>query len=102
MKNITRREFSLLAVAGTAAATPLTGRLAPTLPATQERSAEAKPKARVALTTEQAKKVEQEIAKREEQVAAMRDRTLPYALEPAFTFHAQATPNLPVRIQRKG
>ena len=103
MKRISRREFNLLAVAGAAVVAPLSTTYALASRVGQEPSAaDAKPKARPALTAEQAKKVEEEIGKREEQMASIRGRTLPYGLEPAFVFHVQATPHAPVSVQRKG
>lgn len=92
MKRITRREFHHLAAVGAisgaaAAAMPLVNAAA-ALPQTQ--TAAAKPPTKILLTPEQEKKVQEAMAKRDEDVAALRSRTLPYALEPAFIFHVRA------------
>jgi hypothetical protein len=58
----------------------------------QEQATEAKLDAKQALTPEQTKKVKEAVAKRDEQLAGMRARTLPYGLEPAFVFRARTAP----------
>ena len=102
MKRISRREFNLLAVAGAAVAAPLGTAGASPSRAGQEPTPDEKPKKKPALTTEQEKKVEEEVAKREEQLGAIRNRTLPYGLEPAFVFQVKAIPHTaPVQVRRK-
>jgi hypothetical protein len=88
MKGISRREFHRLAVVGAAAA-PI-ARI-PGVVFAQEQSKEAKLGVKQVLTSEQTQKVQEAVAKRDEQLARMRDHTLPYGLEPAFVFRARAT-----------
>jgi hypothetical protein len=87
MKRISRRDFHRLAVVG-AVATPLAG--IPGAAFAQEQATEAKLGAKPVLTPEQTKKVQEAVAKRDEQLAGMRGHTLPYGLEPAFIFRARA------------
>jgi len=84
-KRITRREFNLLAAAGAIAA-PL---IAATLDAQQPQSATEKPPIKPLLTSDEEKKVNEEVAKREEEMAGLHRHTLPYGLEPAFLFRAR-------------
>jgi len=102
MKRISRREFNLLAVAGAAVAAPLGTVGGSRSRAGQEPATDQKPRKKPPLTAEQAKKVEEDVAKREEQLGAIRSRTLPYGLEPAFVFQVKAVPHAPVQVRRKG
>jgi len=91
MKRISRREFHHLAAVGAisgaaAAAMPLV-EAAATPP--QAQSAAPKPPTKILLTPEQEKKVQEAIGKRDEDVTAIRGRTLPYTLEPAFVFQVR-------------
>jgi hypothetical protein len=86
-KRITRREFHLLATVGAMAA-PLA---AASMPAQQPQSATEKPPVKPLLTSEEEKKVNEVVAKREEEMAGVHRHTLPYGLEPAFVFRARAT-----------
>jgi predicted 2-oxoglutarate/Fe(II)-dependent dioxygenase YbiX len=92
MTRISRREFNRLAALG-AAVSPLTGISA--APEPQEQAPEARPNRRIPVTAGQSKKVNEEIAKREEQLAGMRARTLPYGLEPAFVFSVRTARHAP-------
>lgn len=99
MKRITRREFHRLAAAsaivGAAAATPL-AQASPQSPvASQTQTATPKPPTKLLLTAEQEKKVQEKIAEREQDIAVLRNRTLPYNLEPAFVFHVRSAGRRP-------
>ena len=93
MKRITRREFHLLAaagaIAGAAAAEPLTSSLSHSHEIFQAQATATKPPTKLLLTAEQEKKVQEKIAEREQDIAALRNRMLPYNLEPAFVFHVR-------------
>ena len=94
MKRLTRREFHCLAaagaIAGAAVATPL-GQVSPhSVEVHQSQVAEPKPPTKLLLTPEQEKKVHEKIAEREQDIASLRSRVLPYDLEPAFVFHVRA------------
>ena len=84
-KRITRREFQLLAALGVFAA-PLAGANAE---AQQPQPAAEKPPVKPLLTAEMEKKVNEAVAKREEEMAEVHRHTLPYGLEPAFLFRAR-------------
>jgi hypothetical protein len=84
-KRITRREFHWLAALGVFAA-PLAG--ASVEPQQPQPSAE-KPPVKPLLTAEMQKRVNEEVAEREEEMAAVHRHTLPYGLEPAFLFRAR-------------
>ena len=85
MKQISRREFHRLAAVGA-----VTGALAhASLAAPQTQTAAPKPPAKILLTPEQEKKVEEELADRDKNIAKLRSRNLPYSLEPAFVFRAR-------------
>ena len=103
MKLISRRQFNLLAMASAAAARR---RLVPisSWTGTQEQSVETRFKPKLGVTADQAKKVQEEIDKREAQLSGMRSRTLPYGLEPAFVFRAEMARRAPVvaRVKAKG
>lgn len=93
MKRISRREFSILAVVGAAAA-PLAGvSLQTPKPSADE---PAVPAMKPALTEEQQKKLAEEVARRERDTAEMRGHTLPYGAEPAFVFRVRVAPRRPV------
>jgi hypothetical protein len=88
MRRISRREFHHLATVGA-----ISGAAAATMPLVEAAAARAqaqtaapKPPTKILLTPEQEKKVQEAVAKRDEDVAALRSRTLPYTLEPAFVF----------------
>ena len=94
MKRITRREFHVLAAAGVlagaaAAAPPAQATIHSPL-APQSQTTAPKPPTKLLLTPEQEKKVQEKIAEREQDIAALRNRALPYNLEPAFVFHVRA------------
>jgi hypothetical protein len=85
MKRISRRDFHRLAAAGA-----VSGALAhPSPQAPQTQTAATKPPVKLLLTPEQEKKVAEELAKRDEKIARLHTRALPYNLEPAFVFHAR-------------
>jgi len=85
MKRISRREFHRLAAVGAVSGTLARASLA----AAQTQTAAPKPPVKVLLTAEQEKKVSEEIAERDKELAGLRSRTLPYSLEPAFVFRAR-------------
>lgn len=89
MKQISRREFSRLAVVG-AAMSPLAARL-PAHQAAQGQS-ESKTPLKPVLTPEQAERVKEAWGKRDEQLKGLRGHTLPYGLEPAFIFRVRSAP----------
>jgi len=99
MKGITRREFHRLAAAGAFAGAAATAPLAQTsLPPGQAlptQTATPKPPTKLLLTAEQEKKVQEAIAEREKDIAALRSRTLPLDLEPAFVFRVRAAAHRP-------
>jgi len=99
MKRITRREFHRLAaagaIAGAAAATPLAQASAHSAEAPQSQAAAPKPPTKLLLTAEQEKKVQEAIAEREQDIAILRNRALPYNLEPAFVFHVRSVARRP-------
>lgn len=85
MKQISRRDFHRLAAAGA-----VSGALAHAAPrAPQTQTTTPKPPTKVLLTAEQEKKVGEEIADRDKNMAGVRSRSLPYSLEPAFVFRAR-------------
>lgn len=94
MKRITRREFHRLAaagaIAGAAAATTLAQASLHSPVAPQSQTAAPKPPTKLLLTAEQEKKVQEAIAEREQDIAVLRNRALPYNLEPAFVFHVRS------------
>jgi hypothetical protein len=95
MTRISRREFNRLAALG-AAVSPLAGISAAREP--QSQSSDAKPASKRILSSEQEGKVREAVAKRDEQLAGMRSRTLPYGLEPAFVFSVRTARHaLPVK-----
>jgi len=99
MNRISRRQFHRLAaasaIAGAAAATPLAQASADTREAPQSQTAAPKPPTKLLLTAEQEKKVQEAIAEREQDIAILRNRTLPYNLEPAFVFHVRSATRRP-------
>lgn len=99
MKRISRREFHRLAaagaIAGAAAATALAQVSAHSREAPQSQTAAPKPPTKLLLTAEQEKKVQEAIAEREQDIAILRNRTLPYNLEPAFVFHVRSATRRP-------
>jgi len=78
MKRIHRRQFAKLA--GGMVAAVAVSRAAPSL---QE------PVPKLKLTPQQEERVREAVTRRDRQLAAIRNRTLPYALEPAFVFRVQ-------------
>jgi len=84
-KRITRREFHWLAALGVFAAPLAAASVAPQ----QRQPATEKPPVKPLLTAEIEKKVHEEIAQREDEMAAVHRHTLPYGLEPAFLFRAR-------------
>jgi len=84
-KRITRREFHLIAAAGAVAA-PLGSA---TLGAQQPQKTTENPPTKPLITPELEKKVNEEIADREKEMARVHQHTLPYGLEPAFLFRAR-------------
>jgi len=91
MKPISRRDFHLLAAIGAASAA-----LAHASPQTPQAQTPApKPPAKLLLTPEQEKKVQEELADRDQKIARLRARTLPYSLEPAFAFHVRVPQRRP-------
>jgi hypothetical protein len=99
MKQITRRDFHRLAavsaLAGAAAGTPLAQASARFPVAPQSQTAEPKPPTKLLLTGDQEKKVQEAIAEREKDIAILRNRALPYSLEPAFVFHVRSAARRP-------
>jgi hypothetical protein len=99
MNGITRREFHRLAaagaIAGAAATTPLAQTSHPLAEAPQTQTATPKPPTKLLLTADQEKKVQEAIAEREKDIAALRSRTLPYNLEPAFVFRVRPAAHRP-------
>jgi hypothetical protein len=99
MKGITRREFHRLAavgaIAGAAATTPLAQGSIHSMDAPQTQAAAPKPPTKLLLTADQEKKVQEAIAEREKDIVVLRNRTLPYDLEPAFVFHVRAAAHRP-------
>jgi hypothetical protein len=92
MTRISRREFTRLAALG-AAVSPLAGISAAREP--QSQSPETNPAPKQVLSAEQEGKVREAVAKRDEQLAGMRARTLPYGLEPAFVFSVRTARHAP-------
>ena len=93
MKRISRREFHWLAAAGAIAGAAASTQLAQASlhhPLARQQSVAPKPPVKLLLTAEQEKKVQEAIVEREQDVAVMRSRTLPYSLEPTFVFHVRA------------
>lgn len=88
MKRISRREFHRLAAIGA-----VSGALAHASP--QPQSTAPKPPTKVLLTAEQEKKVGEKVAERDQDMAGLRSRNLPYALEPAFVFRARVPQRRP-------
>jgi len=98
MKRMSRRDFHRFAAVGAVVA-PLAGISGQVL--AQEQAVDNKPNAKQVLTPEQAKKVQESVAKREEKLAVMRSHTLPYGLEPAFVFRV-CTPRRVATSAAKG
>jgi hypothetical protein len=94
MARISRREFHRLAatgaIAGAAATMPLAEASAHSPEAPQSQTTAPKPPTKLLLTAEQEKKVQEKIAEREQDIATLRNRLLPYPLEPAFVFHVRS------------
>jgi hypothetical protein len=85
MKRISRREFHRLAAVGA-----ISGAVAhASLQAPQTQTAAPKPPVKLLLTPEQEKKLEKELVERDQKIARLRSRALPYNLGPAFVFHAR-------------
>lgn len=92
MTRIHRREFAKR-VAAVAVITPLTWTSHRASVQTPEAPKTEQPKLK--LTAKQDEDVKKAIAHRNEQIASMRGRTLPYDLEPAFVFSAWMRPRPP-------
>ena len=99
MKKLTRRQFSKLAGAA-ALAFPVAGPVAADLarPAMPQQTAAAPPESKLQLTPDQEEAVRRAVERRDRQLNALRSRTLPYSLEPAFVFAVRQRP----RTGRKG
>jgi hypothetical protein len=80
-KKISRREFHRIAAAGAVVA-PIAG-------LSQEKTE--KPAVQVAIPAT-GEKVQEAVAKQESEMKALRSHTLPYGLDPAFTFQARPRP----------
>ena len=91
MKRITRREFHRIAaigaISGAVAAAPLAHA---SLQSPQSQAAAPKPPTKLLLTADQEKKVQEAITEQEQDIAILRNRALPYSLEPAFVFHVRS------------
>lgn len=100
MKQVSRRDFGrwvggAVLVPGIARA----GGLRPVQekPVPKPETTEAgKPEAKLKLTPEQEDRVKKALERREKMLAGMRNRPLPYSLEPAFVFRVQ-----PARASRR-
>jgi hypothetical protein len=80
-KKISRREFHRIAAAGAMVA-PIAG-------LSQQKSEKPVVQAATPATVE---KVQEAVAKQESEMRALRSHTLPYGLDPAFTFQARPRP----------
>jgi hypothetical protein len=80
-KKISRREFHRIAAAGAV--------MAPIAGLAQEKTEKPAVQAATPATGE---KVQEVVAKQESEMKALRSHTLPYGLEPAFTFQARPRP----------
>jgi hypothetical protein len=93
MKRISRRAFAQVAGATVVCASAAWGAVARAMPESpqnppQEPAATGE-KLRYGMTKEQAERVQQAVVRRERQAASLRERQLPYGLEPAFVFRAK-------------
>jgi hypothetical protein len=80
-KKISRREFHCIAAAGAV--------LAPIAGLSQEKTEKSDVQIATPATGE---KAQEAVAKQESEMKALRTHTLPYGLEPAFTFQARLRP----------
>ena len=100
MRRINRRQFAKT-LGGAALAVPLAHTVAwtqeapkkpePTKPASPSAEA-AKPGPKLKLTPKQEEAVQKAVERRDHQLAALRNRTLPYDAEPAFVFQVRQRP----------
>ncbi len=103
MKRMNRRQFGK--VLGAAVVTPIAAGLVPNavgagiypdlaarLPQTPPQAEAHKPESKLKLTAEQEEAVKKAVERRERQLGALRSRTLPYDLEPAFVFQVRQRP----------
>jgi hypothetical protein len=104
MKRINRRDFAKLALVSAAVPLVPPSAIVPgeprDLPSRQKQSDGTAPATKAALTPEQSAKLIEAVAKREEQLAPMRARTLSYAAEPAFVFHVRTAAPKPTAPSR--
>jgi len=98
MKRISRRKFTQLAGAA-ALATPFASAAAARVRAgfsrfltDQQSGASSSPEPKLNLTPDQEEAVRRAVERRDRQLAGLRSRTLPYALEPAFVFAVRPRP----------
>jgi len=102
MRKLSRRQFgklasvAALAIPVAASADPVGAVLRP--PASPQQPASSSPAPKLNLTPEQEEAVRRAVERRDRQLAGLRSRTLPYALEPAFVFAVRPRP----RPGRKG
>jgi hypothetical protein len=87
MKRISRREFHRLAAIGAVSGALAHSSPLPQSPQTQ--TVAPKPPTKILLTAEQEKKVGEKVVERDQDMAGLRSRSLPYILEPAFVFRAR-------------
>ena len=96
MKKLSRRQFSKLASAAAlaipvaASANPLGAVFRP--PSSPQQPATPPQASKLNLTLEQEEAVRRAVERRDRQLAGLRSRTLPYALEPAFVFAVRPRP----------
>jgi len=98
MKKLSRRQFAQLAGAA-ALATPFAPAAAAHVgagfsrpSADQQSGATSSPEPKLKLTPDQEERVRQAVERRDRQLNALRSRTLPYSLEPAFVFAVRQRP----------
>jgi len=102
MKKLSRRQFSKLASAAAlaipvaASANPVGAVFRP--PASPQQPVSPPPASKLNLTPDQEEAVRRAVERRDRQLNALRSRTLPYSLEPAFVFAVRQRP----RTGRKG
>ena len=97
MKRINRRQFGKW-VGGTAFVLPLAPAISAaipdvgagfSLPLTPQQPEAPKVESKLKLTKEQEERVKQAVERRDRQLAAIRNRALPYSAEPAFVFRVR-------------
>ena len=102
MKKLSRRQFNKLASAAAlaipvaASANPLGAVFrppaSPQQPTSPQQPATPPPASKLNLTPDQEEAVRRAVERRDRQLAGLRSRTLPYALEPAFVFAVRPRP----------